>query len=100
MATIIKAIKGNKSYTVNSEQDKNAYKAQGFDIYEGDVLVENGVGKSVSLEAYDALKSENVTLKEENEAIQAENDSLKKENSKLKKENEKLKGDDGKNAKD
>lgn len=100
MATIIKAVKGNKAYTVNSQQEKDAYKAQGFDIYEDDTLVENGVGKSVPLADYEVLKAENATLKEENESILADNDSLKKENGKLKKENEKLKGDNGKAAKD
>lgn len=76
--TVIKAIKGNKSYTVNNEQERKTYKAQGFDIYENDKLVENGIGKTVTLEAYNALKDEN--------------DKLKKKNAKLDKELKELKG--------
>lgn len=76
--TVIKAIKGNKSYTVNNEQERKAYKAQGFDIYENDKLVENGIGKTITLEAYNALKDEN--------------DKLKKKNAKLDKELKELKG--------
>ncbi len=79
--TVIKAIKGNKSYTVNNEQERKAYKAQGFDIYENGKLVENGVGKSVTLETYNALKTEN--------------DKLKKKNTELSKELKELKGGSG-----
>lgn len=77
---VLKAVKGNKSYTI-TEQEKNAYKTQGFDIYKGNKLVENGVGKSVSVEEFNKLK--------------AENESLKKKNSKLENELKELKGSKG-----
>lgn len=77
MANVVfKAVKGNKAYTITA-QEKNAYKAQGFDIYEGNKLVENGVGKSVTLEAYNALKAENDKLKKKNTELNKELKELK-----------------------
>lgn len=70
--TVIKAIKGNRAYTINSEQEKKIYKAQGFDIYENGKLVEQGAGKSVSLEEFNKLKAENETLKKKNSELKKE----------------------------
>ena len=48
----MKAIKGNKSYTVNTEAEANAYLAQGYDVYEDNgTLKEYGVGKTVHLKS-------------------------------------------------
>lgn len=73
---VLKAVKGNKAYTI-TEQEKNAYKAQGFDIYEGNKLVENGTGKSVSIEEFNKLKTENETLKKKNSKLENELKELK-----------------------
>lgn len=73
---VLKAIKGNKAYKI-TEQEKNAYKAQGFDIYEGNKLVENGTGKSVSIEEFNKLKTENETLKKKNSKLENELKELK-----------------------
>lgn len=69
----MKAIKNNKVYTVN-EAEAKVYKAQGFDIYDDKGKIkEYGVGKKVSLEDYEALKSENEKLKAENKKLKANN---------------------------
>jgi predicted nucleic acid-binding Zn-ribbon protein len=73
---VLKAVKGNKAYTI-TEQEKNAYKAQGFDIYEGKKLVETGVGKSVSVEEFNKLKTENETLKKKISKLERELKDLK-----------------------
>lgn len=62
----MKAIKGNKSYTVNTEAEANAYVAQGYDVYEDNgTLKEYGVGKTVPLEKFSAVEKENAKLKAE-----------------------------------
>ena len=73
---VLKAIKGNKAYKI-TEQEKNAYKAQGFDIYEGKKLVEDGAGKSVSVEEFNKLKTENEALKKKNSKLENELKELK-----------------------
>lgn len=80
----LKAIKGNKAYTVNSQEEKERFIAQGFDIYENDKLIENGFGKGVSLKQYESLKSEVSTLKDENATLKKENGNLEKEIRKFK----------------
>ena len=75
--SVLKAIKENKVYTVNTSEEVKAYKAKGFDIYEDGKLKERGTGKSVPSDKYEALEKENVKLK-------AENTKLKKENTELK----------------
>lgn len=39
----MKAIKGNKSYTVNTGAEANAYLAQGYDVYEDNGTLKNMV---------------------------------------------------------
>lgn len=65
----MKAIKGNKVYTI-SDAEKASYVKQGFDITDdkGKVL-QNGAGKKVSIEEFQALKEENEKLKKENEKL-------------------------------
>lgn len=62
----MKAIKGNKSYTVNTESEANTYLTQGYDVYEDNgTLKEYGVGKTVPLEKFSAVEKENAKLKAE-----------------------------------
>ncbi|MCH5297880.1 MAG: hypothetical protein J1E85_09445 [Ruminococcus sp.] len=62
----MKAIKDNKAYTVNTAEEAKTYKAQGFDIYDDNGKIkEHGLGKTVSLEKYEALEKENAKLKAE-----------------------------------
>lgn len=54
----MKAVKGNKVYTV-SEEGAKTYQQQGFDIYDEDgELLQYGAGKTVSYEEYARLKKE------------------------------------------
>lgn len=64
--SVLKAIKENKVYTVNTSEEVKAYKAKGFDIYEDGKLKERGTGKSVPSDKYEALEKENAKLKAEN----------------------------------
>lgn len=61
----MKAIKGNRSYTLVDESQKEFYKKQGFDII-GDKgeIIEYGAGKTVPYEKYKKLEEENSQLKE------------------------------------
>ena len=63
--SVLKAIKENKVYTVNTSEEVKAYKAKGFDIYEDGKLKERGTGKSVPSDKYEALEKE---LKEADKA--------------------------------
>lgn len=68
----MKAIKGNKAYVINTAEEAKAYKAQGFDIYDDNGKIkEHALGKTVSLEKYEALESENAKLKAENKKLKA-----------------------------
>lgn len=54
----MKAVKGNKVYTV-SEEGAKTYQQQGFDIYDEDgELLQYGAGKTVSYEEYARVKKE------------------------------------------
>lgn len=76
----MKAIKGNKAYTVNTTEEAKAYKAQGFDIYDDNGKIkEHAIGKTVPLESYEALAKENEKLKAENKKLKAEQKSDQKE---------------------
>lgn len=60
----MRAVKGNRSYTI-TENDKEYYRKQGFDIIgeDGQVL-EHGAGKTVPYEEYAKVLAENKKLKE------------------------------------
>ncbi len=69
----MKAIKGNKAYKINTDEEVKAYKSQGFDIYDDNGKIkEHGLGKTVSLEKYEALEKENAKLKAENKKLKAD----------------------------
>lgn len=69
----MKAIKGNKVYKISTDEEAKAYKAQGFDIYDDNGKIkEHGLGKTVSLEKYEALEKENAKLKAENKKLKAD----------------------------
>lgn len=83
--SVLKAIKENKVYTVNTPEEAKAYRAKGFDIYEDGKLKERGIGKTVSNEEYEAVKKENSKLKAENTKLKKENTELKSSESKSEK---------------
>ncbi len=60
----MKAIKANKEYVI-TEQEKDRYIAEGYDIYENDKVIAYGRGKTVSYEKYKAVVDELEALKEE-----------------------------------
>lgn len=62
----MRAVKDNKEYTVVSDEQRKAYTAIGYDIYDNDgKLLERGAGKTVSAAEYDALKAELEALRKE-----------------------------------
>lgn len=67
----MKAIKGNKVYSI-TEKQKKAYTDAGFDILDdAGTVVAYGRGKTVPYGDYMALKAENDALKAENETLKA-----------------------------
>ncbi len=63
----MRAVKGNKQYTINESQ-KKFYQDSGFDIYDDEgKLISYGRNKKVSYEEYAALKEELEKLKESEE---------------------------------
>lgn len=61
----MKAVKENKVYTVNTEQEAEAYRLRGFDIIDDNGnITKYGAGKTVPYEKYAALLAENAALKE------------------------------------
>ncbi len=64
----MRAIKGNKEYTVD-EASMKAYQAEGFDILGDDgKVIAYGLGKTVPYAQYMELKAENEALKAKLEA--------------------------------
>jgi hypothetical protein len=69
----MKAIKENKSYSVNTDAEAKIYKAKGYDIYDDKgKLKEKGIGSAVPPEKYEALEKENAKLKKEIEKLKAD----------------------------
>lgn len=60
----MQAVKGNKVYNI-SESEKARYISMGYDIKEGEEVIEYGKGKTVSFDDYMKLKKENEELKEQ-----------------------------------
>lgn len=68
----MKAVKGNKEYTI-SDTEKRIYIAQGYDIINDDgEIISYGAGKTVSYEKYVELEKENLELKKELEFLKSE----------------------------
>ena len=62
---MMKAVRENKVYTLTNEQEAEAYRLRGFDIFEDDGSIKAyGAGKTVPYEKYAALLAENAALKE------------------------------------
>lgn len=68
----MKAKKDNKTYRITTEQEKQRYLKEGYDIYndEGN-LVEYSPLKKVKYSEYDAVLKELKEKREENEALKA-----------------------------
>lgn len=65
----MKAIKGNKVYTVD-ENTKSDYLKLGFDILnDKGKIIEYGAGKKIDYNEYAKLKKENEALKKENKEL-------------------------------
>ncbi|WP_418223570.1 hypothetical protein [Clostridium isatidis] len=74
----MKAIKGNKVYTIDEIQ-KVMYQVQGYDIIGDDgKVIQYGAGKTVSYEEYKALEEKIFKLEKENKKLKEENKELKK----------------------
>lgn len=73
----MRAVKGNKAYTV-TDTEKESYKKQGYDIIDDDgKVVENGVGKSVSYEKYKELEVKYTDLQNTHAALENDYEELK-----------------------
>ena len=59
---MLQARKANMVYDV-TEQEAEAYRARGFDIYDGGLLQAHAVGKTVPVEEYEAVVAELKSLK-------------------------------------
>lgn len=87
----MRAVKGNKQYTIEESQ-KKAYADAGFDIYDGSgTQVAWGRGRSVPYEDHMKAVHEIMDLQELAAARHAENEELKKEIEALRAENAALK---------
>lgn len=76
----MKAIKDNKSYTVNTDEEAKAYVSRGYDIQDDNgEIKEYGLGKKVSVDDYNTLKKENLKLKAENKKLKENTKSNAKE---------------------
>ena len=66
----MKAIKGNKSYTVNTDEEAKTYVSRGYDIQDDNgEIKEYGLGKKISVDDYNTLKKENSKIKAENKKL-------------------------------
>lgn len=82
----MKARKENKVYRISTEEEKQRYLRDGYDIYsdEGE-LIEYSPQRKISLSQYEAVRKENESLKKANEALTEENGVLKEQNEALQK---------------
>lgn len=68
----MKAKKENKVYTITTEQDKQRYLKEGFDIYDDKgELLEHSPLKKIAYSKYAELEKENQKLVTENEDLKA-----------------------------
>ncbi len=66
----MKAIKDNKSYTVNTDEEAKNYVSRGYDLQDDNgEIKEYGLGKKISVDDYNTLKKENSKLKAENKKL-------------------------------
>lgn len=80
----MKAVKGNKVYTIN-EMQRKFYEESGFDILDDNgAIIAYGRGKIVSYGEYMALKEKEDALKKECAALKEEKAALEKEYAVLK----------------
>ncbi len=88
----MKARKENKVYRISTEQEKQRYLRDGYDIYsdEGN-LIEYSPQRKISLSEYETLAEEKESLRKANETLAEENKSLRKANEALADENKSLK---------
>ena len=76
----MKAKKENKIYRINSEQEKQRYLKEGYDIYNDEgVLVQHSPLKKIEYSKYDALLKEKAVLTEQLAAKDTEVESLKEQ---------------------
>lgn len=74
----MKAVKGNKVYTIDEVQ-KDIYQAQGYDILdEQGEVIQYGAGKSVSYEQFQKVSDEVAKLKAENKKLKDKIKELEK----------------------
>lgn len=73
----MKAKRENKVYSITTEQEKQRYLKDGFDIYDDNgILAEYSPKKKISYSQYDALLKENAALRKEREDLKEENNIL------------------------
>lgn len=76
----MKAIKDNKSYTVNTDEEAKTYVSRGYDIQDDNGKIkEYGLGKKISVDDYNTVKKENSKLKAENKKLKESTKSDTKE---------------------
>ncbi len=80
----MKARKENKVYRISTEQEKQRYLRDGYDIYSDEgKLIEYSPQRKISLSEYETLAEENKSLRKANDALAEENKSLKEANESL-----------------
>jgi len=68
----LKAVKGNKIYTIDETQ-KNFYIKSGFDIKDDDGKIINyGAGKTISYDKFKEIEDKNSKLEKENKKLKEE----------------------------
>lgn len=75
----LRAKKDNKSYRITTEQEKQRYLKEGFDIYdEKGVIQEHSPLKKIAYSEYAKIKAENESLKEKIAELEAAQESKAK----------------------